>query len=104
MPKRSLQRRSGDSKPGRADARSPAPTVSKAVISRLSLYLRELQHVARDGHDTISSIALGQRLGCTDAQVRKDLANFGQFGQRGVGYRCRELSEAIRRILGTHEP
>jgi redox-sensing transcriptional repressor len=78
--------------------------VSKAVISRLSLYLRELQHVARDGRETISSTALGQRLGCTDAQVRKDLANFGQFGRRGVGYRCRELVAAIRRILGTHEP
>jgi len=77
--------------------------VSKAVVSRLSLYLRELQHVAREGRDTISSSELGQRLGCTDAQVRKDLANFGQFGQRGVGYRCRDLIEATRRILGTHE-
>ena len=39
--------------------------------------------------------------GCTDAQVRKDLAHFGQFGRPGIGYRCDELIGAIRRILGT---
>ena len=61
--------------------------VSKAVTSRLSLYLRELQHLVRDGHDTTSSKRLGHALGITGAQVRKDLANFGQFGYPGVGYR-----------------
>jgi redox-sensing transcriptional repressor len=100
MAKRSSPRRLAGSKA----ADDKPSSVSKAVVSRLSLYLRELQRVAREGHDTISSVALGQRLGCTDAQVRKDLANFGQFGHRGVGYRCNELIEAIRRILGTHEP
>jgi redox-sensing transcriptional repressor len=75
--------------------------VPKAVVSRLSLYLRELQHLVRDGEATISSSGLGQRLGLTDAQVRKDLAYFGQFGYPGVGYRCEELVAAIRRILGT---
>jgi redox-sensing transcriptional repressor len=44
---------------------------------------------------------LGKRLGVTDAQVRKDLAYFGQFGYPGIGYRCGELVEQIRRILGT---
>jgi redox-sensing transcriptional repressor len=88
-------------RPGRETGTAP---VSKAVVSRLSLYLRELQHLVREGRDTISSVELGQRLGRTAAQVRKDLANFGQFGRRGVGYRCDDLVAAIRRILGTHEP
>jgi redox-sensing transcriptional repressor len=63
--------------------------------------LRELQHLIEDGNETISSSQLGQRLGFTDAQVRKDLAHFGHFGHPGIGYRCRELVEEIRRILGT---
>ena len=73
----------------------------KAVVSRLSLYLRELQHLIRDGHETTSSTHLGSRLGVTDAQIRKDLAYFGQFGYPGVGYRCEELVGQIRKILGT---
>lgn len=73
----------------------------KAVVSRLSLYLREIQHLLAAGHATISSGRLGQQLGFTDAQVRRDLAYFGHFGQPGVGYRCDELVAAIRGILGT---
>ena len=73
----------------------------KAVVSRLSLYLRELQHLLRDGHETTSSTQLGSRLGVTDAQIRKDLAYFGQFGYPGIGYRCEELIGQIRKILGT---
>jgi redox-sensing transcriptional repressor len=61
--------------------------VPKAVVSRLSLYLRELQHLVRDGNETTSSTQLGTRLGFTDAQVRKDLAYFGQFGYPGIGSR-----------------
>ena len=53
------------------------------------------------GHATTSSSRLGRQLGFTDAQVRKDLAYFGHFGQPGVGYRCDELVSAIRGILGT---
>jgi redox-sensing transcriptional repressor len=82
----------------------PDTTVPKAVVSRLSLYLRELQHLVRDGNETTSSTQLGKLLGFTDAQVRKDLAYFGQFGYPGIGYRCSELIEAIRRILGTNQP
>src|SRR3954468_14142403 len=78
--------------------------VPKAVVSRLSLYLRELQHLVRDGHDTTSSTQLGRMLGFTDAQVRKDLAYFGQFGYPGIGYRCGELIDAIKGILGTKQP
>lgn len=78
----------------------PGP-VPKAVVSRLSLYLRELQRLQQDSVDTVSSTQLGKLLGFTDAQVRKDLAHFGQFGSPGVGYRCSLLCDQIRRILGT---
>ena len=74
------------------------PTV---VVSRLSLYLRELQRLVLEDRATVSSSQLGKALGFTDAQVRKDLAYFGHFGHPGVGYRCEELIGAIRRILGT---
>ena len=84
-------------KPERAEIAS----VPKAVINRLSLYQRELQHLVRDGRETISSSQLGELLGFSDAQVRKDLAYFGHFGHPGVGYRCEELISAIRHILGT---
>lgn len=76
-------------------------SVPRAVIGRLSLYLRELQRLVRDGKATTSSTQIGRLLGFTDAQVRKDLAYFGQFGYPGIGYRCEELIEEIKRILGT---
>jgi redox-sensing transcriptional repressor len=79
----------------------PEGPVPKAVVNRLSLYLRELQHLLRAGQETISSSNLGGLLGFTDAQVRKDLAYFGHFGYPGIGYRCEELIAAIRQILGT---
>ncbi|MCH2599931.1 MAG: redox-sensing transcriptional repressor Rex [Pirellulales bacterium] len=75
--------------------------VPKAVVGRLSLYLREVQHLIRDGKETTNSTELGGLLGVTDAQVRKDLAYFGQFGHPGVGYRCQELVAAIKHIMGT---
>ncbi|MHB8970489.1 MAG: redox-sensing transcriptional repressor Rex [Pirellulaceae bacterium] len=75
--------------------------VPKAVVGRLSLYSRELQQLVQQGQATINSAQLGKRLGVTDAQVRKDLAYFGQFGYPGIGYRCAELVEQIRKILGT---
>lgn len=73
----------------------------KAVVSRLSLYLRETQRLVREGVETTSSGQLGGFLGLSDSQVRKDLAYFGHFGQPGVGYRCEDLIAAIRGILGT---
>jgi len=80
-----------------------AADVPKAVINRLSLYLRELQRLVRSGKETTNSQELGSLLGFTDAQVRKDLAYFGQFGYPGIGYRCDELVSAIRAILGTDQ-
>ena len=82
---------------------SDAP-VPKVVVSRLSLYLRELQRLEAVGQQTISSGQLGAMLGFSDAQVRKDLGFFGQFGYPGVGYRCDELIRAMRDILGTNQP
>jgi redox-sensing transcriptional repressor len=78
--------------------------VPKVVVSRLSLYLREVQRLQAGGHQTISSGQLGALLGFSDAQVRKDLGFFGQFGYPGVGYRCDELIRAMRDILGTNQP
>ena len=79
-----------------------SPDPPKAVVSRMSLYLRELEQLLSEGKKTISSRKLARMLGVTDAQVRKDFAYFGQFGYPGVGYRCRELAEEIKRILGTN--
>jgi redox-sensing transcriptional repressor len=62
-----------------------------------------LQHLLRNGQETTSSSDLGDRLGFSDAQVRKDLAYFGTFGHPGIGYRCDELVAAIKGILGTHQ-
>ncbi len=93
-----------DSKPRPAQkpvVPSADATVPKAVVSRLSLYLRELQHLVRDGHQRTSSSELGRLLGFSDAQVRKDLAYFGHFGHPGIGYRCDDLIKAVRKILGT---
>jgi len=72
----------------------------KAVVGRVSLYLRQLETFQRQGHTTISSSQLGTALAINNAQVRKDLAFFGQFGHPGIGYRIEELSSALRRILG----
>lgn len=74
----------------------PRPTVR-----RLSLYLRELESLLEQDRPTISSKQLGNMLGLTDAQVRKDLAYFGQLGHPGIGYRVEELVSELKKILGT---
>lgn len=84
----------------RSQASTPRE-VPAVVVSRLSLYLRELRQLVREGRSTVSSSQLGKMLGVTDAQVRKDLAYFGHFGHPGIGYRCDELIAEIRKILGT---
>jgi redox-sensing transcriptional repressor len=71
------------------------------AVRRLSLYLRQLEVLQRKVVDTVSSKQLGESLGLTDAQVRKDLAYCGQFGHPGIGYRVDELIGQVRRILGT---
>ncbi len=72
----------------------------KAVVGRVSLYLRQLEAYQRQGCTTVSSSQLGDPLSIKNAQVRKDLAFFGQFGHPGIGYRIDELIAALRHILG----
>lgn len=76
-------------------------SVPEPAVRRLSLYLRELENLLSHDRETISSKQLGESLGLTDAQVRKDLAYFGQFGHPGIGYRVDELIARLRGILGT---
>lgn len=73
---------------------------SRASVGRLSLYLRRLEAFLRQGALKVSSGQLGEALGITDAQVRKDLACLGHLGQPGIGYPVRDLVAAIRRVLG----
>jgi redox-sensing transcriptional repressor len=73
--------------------------VPRAVIQRISYYLRQLERLRQEGVGTTSSAALGEAIGASDAQVRKDLACFGQFGRRGVGYDVAGLIGALRKIL-----
>lgn len=76
-------------------------SVPNPAVRRLSLYLRQLEDFERKARRTISSKQLGESLRLTDAQVRKDLAYFGQFGHPGIGYRVQDLIVELRRILGT---
>lgn len=91
---------SGTRPDGRQEG-APSPIVPTPAVRRLSLYLRELEGFLNRDRQTISSKQLGAALGLTDAQVRKDLAYFGQFGHPGIGYRVDELIARIRCILGT---
>lgn len=75
--------------------------IPKAVIKRLSLYSRILQKMSISGIDKVSSKELGDALGLNSAQVRKDLAYFGQFGVPGFGYFVEDLRARIKSILGT---
>lgn len=79
--------------------RIPRPTVK-----RLSLYFREVGALIAAGTRTVSSSQLGDALGLTGAQVRKDLAFFGQLGHPGVGYELNRLHEKLRQVLGRDRP
>jgi len=74
-------------------------TISQATIDRLPLYFRTLRLVEEE-MQIISSDELGRRLDITPEQIRKDLATFGQFGRKGIGYDVRELKDRIGNILG----
>src|SRR5262245_62050797 len=80
---------------------SPPDAIPNPAVRRLVLYLRQLEAFKRRDRRTISSKQLGESLGLTDAQVRKDLAYFGQFGHPGIGYKVDDLIGQVRRILGT---
>ncbi len=78
----------------------PETRLSRASVGRLSLYLRCLEGLLREGQAKVSSGQLGEPLGVTDAQVRKDLAALGSLGQPGIGYSTTELIAALRHALG----
>lgn len=74
--------------------------IPEATIIRLSVYSRHLTDVDRRGIITTSSGEIADGVGVSPAQVRKDLAYFGEFGTRGVGYNVKDLRQHILRILG----
>ncbi len=74
--------------------------IPSIAITRLSVYARNLDLLDRKGVEVISSGRLADICGVNPAQIRKDLAYFGQFGVRGVGYYVKELLLEIRKILG----
>jgi redox-sensing transcriptional repressor len=69
------------------------------VIGRLPIYLRALSQLAAEGHEITSSHELGQRLGISSAQIRKDLSHFGEFGKQGTGYQITHLLAQLKQIL-----
>ena len=85
---------------GRHKVRSAAEQVSELTAGRLSVYLRCLNTLDAAGVKTISSRALAEQFQLNAAQIRKDLAYFGEFGVRGVGYYVKELKRQLRMILG----
>ena len=80
--------------------RHPSDQVSELTTNRLSVYLRSLNALDARGVQTISSQALAEQFNLNAAQIRKDLAYFGEFGVRGVGYYVKELRRHLRKILG----
>ena len=69
------------------------------VIGRLPLYLRALQRMTTEGRQVTSSQELGELLGISAAQIRKDLSQFGEFGKQGTGYNIEYLTEQLKIIL-----
>jgi redox-sensing transcriptional repressor len=81
-------------------AKQSLDQVSELTTNRLSVYLRCLNLLEGAGVRTISSQSLAEQFHLNAAQIRKDLANFGEFGVRGVGYFVRDLKRHLRQILG----
>ncbi|MBQ9537012.1 MAG: redox-sensing transcriptional repressor Rex [Desulfovibrionaceae bacterium] len=74
--------------------------IPPATIKRLSTYVQVLEDLARDNIKVISSVPLAEACGVQSSQIRKDLAYFGEFGIRGVGYHVKSLIQAITSALG----
>ncbi|MCZ7553201.1 MAG: redox-sensing transcriptional repressor Rex [Anaerolineales bacterium] len=77
----------------------PAKQVPDIVVGRLPQYLRSLQRMARENRQVTSSQELGERLGISAAQIRKDLSQFGGFGKQGTGYNIPYLIQQLQAIL-----
>lgn len=74
--------------------------IPEATIIRLSVYSRYLNHLEKKETITVSSVEIAEGVNGSPAQVRKDLAYFGEFGTRGVGYNVKDLNQHIKKILG----
>lgn len=74
--------------------------ISEMTTNRLSVYLRCLNELAAQGENSVSSETLANRFHLNSAQIRKDLAYFGEFGVRGVGYKVKDLRDHLQKILG----
>ncbi len=74
--------------------------IPDVVIDRLPVYVRALDSLEGERRDVVNSQELGERLGVTPAQIRKDLSYFGRFGKQGRGYSVTRLREELRQILG----
>jgi redox-sensing transcriptional repressor len=74
--------------------------VAAPTSERLSLVLRGLRALEAQGVHTVSSYQLAERFGMNPAQIRKDLAQFGEFGVRGVGYRVADLKTKLKQLMG----
>src|SRR5256885_17114340 len=79
---------------------SRLPKIPEMTIRRLSVYTRCLLQLEEDGVKTVSSQELAERFNLNSAQVRKDLAYFGEFGARGIGYYVSGLKAELPRRLG----
>jgi redox-sensing transcriptional repressor len=75
-------------------------SISDLTVARLSIYLRCMERLLELGIETVSSQEMAQRFNLNSAQIRKDLAYFGEFGVRGVGYNVHELRRCVVQILG----
>jgi redox-sensing transcriptional repressor len=74
-------------------------SIPDIVVGRVPLYLRTLTKLATEGNVITSSQELGNRLGISSAQIRKDLSQFGEFGKQGTGYNIKFLIEQLQKIL-----
>lgn len=73
------------------------------VIGRLPVYLRALTRLQQEGREVTSSHELGQRLGISSAQIRKDLSHFGGFGKQGTGYQIAYLIDQLKQVLKVNQ-
>ena len=90
----------GSARQTTSPGKQSADSVSELTTNRLSVYLRCLSALEDAGVRTISSQSLAEQFHLNAAQIRKDLAYFGEFGVRGVGYYVRDLKRHLRQILG----
>jgi len=74
-------------------------SVPEIIVGRLPLYLRALSSMVSEGQEITSSQDLGEYLGISSAQIRKDLSQFGEFGKQGTGYNINYLIDQLRKIL-----